>query len=198
MGAVIRGPINGLTARNMLPDGYKIVPMTWTGPVVDNGHNHTYQGTVEQITAYINNARIKASAPPLTNRTTPEVVPEVPDFTNSKLDSRRLRQTLCNAGLPAAASAGSIDQGIKYLQGLEGDCALPAGPGVCGRISCSWCNDNDRYVSWKCSDFAVYAEFVRAYCSRLYAGGGVGGGIKVWGQAFDEQNFNIMVGEDYC
>jgi len=45
---------------------------------------------------------------------------------------------------------------VDYLKGLKGDCKIPAGPGKCTRVSCSYgsgkyaCNDNNSEftVSW--------------------------------------------------
>jgi len=53
----------------------------------------------------------------------------------------------------------------------------------------SWCNDNDHYASWKCSDLAPSALAVVEQCTF---------GVPVWGQTFDEQNFNVIVGYSPC
>jgi hypothetical protein len=45
------------------------------------------------------------------------------------------------------ADVGAIRNGIRYLRGLNGNPTNGAGPGNCGRVSCSydsaiwWCND---------------------------------------------------------
>ena len=58
-----------------------------------------------------------------------------------------------------------------------------------------WCNDNDHAVSWKCADFAAHAQWVRDKCTWW---DGKYQSDRTWGQAFDEQGFNVLVGYERC
>ena len=58
-----------------------------------------------------------------------------------------------------------------------------------------WCNDNDHAVSWKCADFAAHAQWVRDKCTWW---DGYFQSDRTWGQAFDEQGFNVLVGYEKC
>jgi hypothetical protein len=45
------------------------------------------------------------------------------------------------------ADSGRISGGVNYLQGIQANCNIGAGPGACSRVSCSYdsaiyyCND---------------------------------------------------------
>ncbi|KAH9907301.1 hypothetical protein F4778DRAFT_799613 [Xylariomycetidae sp. FL2044] len=187
--ALMRDIGSGLTTRTELVEGYSLVDMSWTGPIVAGGQNHTFHGTFEVIenqalenggTIYLNNSTAS---------------------TGNGIDLQVQQPVTykCLVGLSGPANAVRIDDGIKFVRKAKGECAMPAGPRVCGRISCSygsaiyWCNDNDHLFSHQCSDFATYAQTVRNYCTYSDFGQ-----LDVWGQIFDDQNFNVMVGSDKC
>ncbi|CAJ2512729.1 Uu.00g008480.m01.CDS01 [Anthostomella pinea] len=231
VGAVINEPQSGRSVPAVLPDGYREVQMSWTGPITPGGANVTFQGSLEDV-----QAQAEAAGGTILANSTKRAV----DTQASVLDARQWDKDICNVGLQGSAAAQAIDSGISYLKGVTGDCGMPAGPGTCGRISCSydsassewlpsavcylplispllpllyqsskttprhprhyadiqflpsWCNDNNHFASWRCADFASYAQSVRDHCTFWTTTS------WVWGQSFDKQNFNIMVGHDSC
>ncbi|KAI3332150.1 hypothetical protein HD806DRAFT_184132 [Xylariaceae sp. AK1471] len=199
IGAAIDGLPKGMSVRSLLPANYTIKPITWTGPIVPGGENYSFQGTVQEVFAQANAIRAKLGFP-LEPHPTSNTNTTVFSRNEDSLTARQWDKDICNVGLPGSAAAHIIDDGIKFVSKSTADCSLGAGPGTCGRISCSynaaiyWCNDNNHQASWKCHDFATFAKSVRNHCTwtdeQL--------SLEVWGQSFDIQNFNVMVGKDTC
>jgi hypothetical protein len=82
---------------------------------------------------------------------------------------------------------------------------------VCARISCSYgaaiwlCNDNTYPIWPSCRYLATYAEDILGTCADMYlAPGSKGWGLfdqrdlRVNGQEFDTDNYNVIVGVDAC
>ncbi|KAI1340431.1 hypothetical protein F5Y15DRAFT_380790 [Xylariaceae sp. FL0016] len=191
-GAAINGAQAGLSARTQLPEGYTLVPMKWTGAAVPSGPNVTLEGTIEEVKAQIDEARAAAGVAPVLAGTTPSD-PDSPLV-------KRARNSYCNMGLDDPAH---LEQGISYLRGVEGDCGLDGGSHICGRISCSynsaiyWCNDNEHYSSWRCSDFADVADDIVTICKIVDNNSGIAD-WTAWGEAIDDQGFTVKVGGDRC
>jgi hypothetical protein len=92
-----------------------------------------------------------------------------------------------------------------YLRGVKGDCSNQAGPGNCGRISCSWnsgiwwCNDNLVTYTRPCSYFADYVDILNMQC-RWDLNHGSGDKLyMISGQIFDSDNFNVIIARhEFC
>ncbi|KAI1327962.1 hypothetical protein F5Y16DRAFT_398833 [Xylariaceae sp. FL0255] len=201
-GAAIDALPPGISIRSSLPSNYTITPVTWIMPIETGGENHTFYGTVQEVFAQVNDARAQQGLPALPDPSANITEPTTRSIsgTHSVLDARSYEKTICKVGLSGYATIYRINQGIAYLEGVTSQCGMGAGPGNCGRISCSynaaiyWCNDNDHYVEYECSYFAQYAAVVTDAC--VYTRGGKT--EWTWGQAFDTENFNVMVGYDSC
>ncbi|KAH8647120.1 hypothetical protein BX600DRAFT_555388 [Xylariales sp. PMI_506] len=105
----------------------------------------------------------------------------------------------CNAGFSAPASAGVIDQATAALRTQTNDCGLE--PNTCTMLACSynaaiqWCNRNDHYASWKCSDFATDISGIRDSCSHVDP---FTVSEEVWGVATDLLGFEVWIGYSPC
>ncbi|KAI1326794.1 hypothetical protein F5Y16DRAFT_410729 [Xylariaceae sp. FL0255] len=177
--------------------------VTWTLPIIEGGPDFTFNGTVEEVFTKINLARLEKGYPALDDPSGLSFDTDNGLSTRTDdelLRSRNLSKIICDAGLSGPGFAIRIEQGAKYLQGVKGMCGLGPGPGNCGRISCSygsaiyWCNDNNHFVQYNCSAFAAYANNIVDQCSYVDQMNN----LYCWGQAFDDQNFNVMVGMDSC
>ncbi|KAH7029247.1 uncharacterized protein B0I36DRAFT_350157 [Microdochium trichocladiopsis] len=165
----------------------RFVMMDWTGSIVPGGDNYTFRGTIQEIVSQIQHIDPNYAIPSTASGSA---------MVQTQTERRQTAHTICMAG--AAGACPDITKaldGIEYLKGVGGDCGLAAGPATCARVSCSWncgitwCNDNDHYVSWKCSDLWPSAHRVLDRCTF---------GAGVWGQTFDEQGFNVIVGFSSC
>ncbi|KAI1269215.1 hypothetical protein F5Y18DRAFT_178961 [Xylariaceae sp. FL1019] len=185
----------GTSIRDSLPSNYTIGDITWTLPIVEGGEDYTFTGTVQEVFAKVNIERKKKGIAPLDD----------PNANNGTVAARSLEerdwtQTICNVGLPGPASVDRINQGISYLNKLKGKCTNGPGPGNCGRISCSynaaifWCNDQPNDATYDCNIFGAYADDTVTFCSYTDAGAN----YVTWGQSFDSQHFNVLVGDDAC
>ena len=113
---------------------------------------------------------------------------------------------LCDVGGTGVVVTDPIDEGIKYLHGISGDCKVDAGPRVCSRVSCSYsaaiwlCNDTKEDLWIPCSKVGDYAQDIRDKCWF-----NASPGAPVWlpvvrGQEFDTENWNVILGSspDHC
>ncbi|KAJ1325803.1 hypothetical protein MN608_08999 [Microdochium nivale] len=193
-------PRAAVTARDNYLDHVTFVDMGWTGSIVPGGPNYTFTGTVQEIVDQIQEIDPDYVLPDVTAESSdsPAVDDEAPVSANpaAVLGSRQTAHTICRvAASGPCLSLIAANEGIRYLQGLQGDCWLPPGPAVCARVSCSWncgiswCNDNNHRVSWLCKDLWPAAQTTINRCP--YARG-------AWGQTFDEQGFNVIVGYSPC
>ncbi|KAI1332852.1 hypothetical protein F5Y16DRAFT_407446 [Xylariaceae sp. FL0255] len=203
--AAIDGLPEGTSIRRSLPSNYTISEIKWTIPITNGGPNHTLYGTVQDVFAQINVLRAKQDLNPYAdplNETLPHINSANDDGDDALLERRTYSKTICNVGLSGPANYNRIEQGVTYLQKVKGRCGNGPGPGNCGRISCSydaaiyWCNDNNYYVEYDCSSFAYYANWGAMYCSS--DPGDPNSNTKTWGQVFDTENFNVLVGHDSC
>ncbi|KAI0151836.1 hypothetical protein GGR57DRAFT_503761 [Xylariaceae sp. FL1272] len=185
----------GMSIRDSLPANYTIGDITWTLPIVEGGEDYTFTGTVQEVFAKINIERKKKGIAPLDDPAASNAT-----VASRSLEGRTWTQCLCKVGLPGPASVTRITQGINYLDKVKGKCTNGPGPGNCGRISCSynaaifWCNDKTVAATYDCSYFAGYAADVVEFCSYSDAGANA----VTWGQDWDSESFNVLVGDDAC
>ncbi|KAI0160774.1 hypothetical protein GGR57DRAFT_519663 [Xylariaceae sp. FL1272] len=197
-GAVMEMLPQGMTIHNSLPDNYTISEITWTMPIVEGGQHYTFHGTVQEVFAQVNELRIQQNLDPMPDPLAQSTTTSTP---RDMISSRSFDKTICKVGLNDYAPYVRIEQGIAYLRKLKSKCTNGAGPGNCGRISCLWasaiywCNDNDHPVTYDCSHFADYAQYVLDDCHYVFNGGKT---LYSWGQAFDTERFNVLVGRDNC
>ncbi|KAI0157474.1 hypothetical protein GGR57DRAFT_511048 [Xylariaceae sp. FL1272] len=170
--------------------------ITWTLPIVEGGENYEFSGTVEEVVAQVNSKRAELGIEPLHDSYNDT---EIPD--DSAVHKRSYIGTECKKGRGGPADDQRILQGISYLSKLKTTCKNGAGPGNCGRISCSWnsaiywCNDKttDSEV-YDCSMFASYAQHVYDSCEYKLGKNN----RLVWGQTLDTDAFRVLVGGDSC
>ncbi|KAH6693947.1 hypothetical protein F5X68DRAFT_258737 [Plectosphaerella plurivora] len=95
-----------------------------------------------------------------------------------------------------------IQRGINYLSRVTGRPRNGAGPGNCGRVSCSynsaiyWCNDSDTTKTlWRFSSIADGAQYIMQMCQDRQSRP-----VKslTGGQAFHKTNWNVIVRTDKC
>ncbi|KAI1766775.1 hypothetical protein GGR53DRAFT_464095 [Hypoxylon sp. FL1150] len=85
------------------------------------------------------------------------------------------------------------------IAGMEGNCTVGPGPGVCSRIYCKdsaavWiCNDNTHAIEPECCSLASEVERIANFCPPMDTGNGR---KSQRGQSFMEKNMNIIVGSD--
>ncbi|KAI1261263.1 hypothetical protein F5Y18DRAFT_431346 [Xylariaceae sp. FL1019] len=186
--------------RDVLPPNHTLSTISWTLPIIEGGEEYTFNGTIEEVYAQVNDQRAKLGFGPLDdplNDSTHTKEMEVGDI----LQGRSLNHTECRIGLLGAASSEKVLNGIKYINKLRTKCSNGPGPGNCGRISCSWnsaiywCNDKPVASElYDCSSFAKYAQAIYDECSYQ-----VGLSLDlVWGQAWDTDNFRVIIGLDHC
>ncbi|OTB03231.1 hypothetical protein M426DRAFT_24019 [Hypoxylon sp. CI-4A] len=177
-----------------LPDGYKVVDLTWSGPITDSGPEETFTGaSMRDI-----ETKILAAHPdfkfPTVNATSLE----------EGLAKRDKDHLTCKPGVPGEfwyAEKRYIDAGIEYLAGKTGKCSIDAGPRTCSRISCSydsgiyWCNDNPERIEENCLLFSHYAQDIVDECTFTH-----GGIEQLMGQEFSTSSWNIMAvwSKDHC
>ncbi|KAF4455964.1 hypothetical protein F53441_1831 [Fusarium austroafricanum] len=206
--------------RSDIPEGYTVVPMTWTGPIEEGGKNHTFKGTAEDVLAQIK-----------------KLNPNFVEFAESKEkdDSTKLSMRALEARQPASPSdtrvacegggpnggQGMLTRvrdarlGIEHLKWLAGfGCGAPARS--CARMTCNWqtaiwfCNDNDHEVSDRCDWQGYLAELVIEKCQRhVKADCWVPNpvctnccqAIDTWlvmGAQYDIRNWNVMINGGGC
>ncbi|KAI1320861.1 hypothetical protein F5Y16DRAFT_405454 [Xylariaceae sp. FL0255] len=195
--AVVEALPEGMSIRRSLPSNYTLSTITWSLPIVEGGPNYTFNGT--QVFAQVNQERVRQGLEPLEDpaRNTADIMSSSDDV---DLHDRTYTKDICKVGLDGAGELIRIQQGITYLRSLSGTCTNGPGPGNCGRISCSWssaiywCNDNPTDFTYPCSGFADYAQII---CNDCTFRTGKNNKI-VWGQAFDDRRFNVLVGSDDC
>ncbi|PHH64054.1 hypothetical protein CDD81_5047 [Ophiocordyceps australis] len=88
--------------------------------------------------------------------------------------------------------------GIRYLRTVPGRPRNDAGPGKCGRVSCSWwasiywCNDDDKPKTLESfGSIADGAAYIFNNCHH-------GLHLAISGQAFHETKWNVIIRWDFC
>ncbi|QLI69713.1 uncharacterized protein G6M90_00g054910 [Metarhizium brunneum] len=116
------------------------------------------------------------------------------DFSNSKYFCGG-RWEYCNGG--------AIAEGRAYLYRVPGRPTNGAGPGACGRVSCSynaaiwWCNDEKTPKTL--NSFGSIADGVyelEKHCRKYFSWNP--SGVSIAGQIFHETNWNVIVRKDKC
>ncbi|KIM39434.1 hypothetical protein M413DRAFT_191155 [Hebeloma cylindrosporum] len=180
-------------ATRMAAHEFKLVPITYVGPITPGGPNFTITGTPKQIYDQIIalNPKYDVAAFNLEKR----------DFIS--LAERSPTRVACN--VERGAAQDQIVQGIAAIINLgPGSCYLGPKP-ACTRLYCSqnsaiyFCNDNTHAIGPSC-DYLGYGmtQDILNQCSIC------GGSCALSGQAWDEDNYNVIVGgsnnfgEGYC
>ncbi|KAF2664745.1 hypothetical protein BT63DRAFT_483419 [Microthyrium microscopicum] len=178
-----------LTTRNAgapIP-GYGVEEIKWSLPATQDGKAASFHGTVQNVTAQL--VKLNPSWKDSVKRSIP-----------SRLVARAEWNVNCNPGHGwDYANTGVIRDGINHLR------SLPAadhpqngpGPGNCGRVSCSydsaiwWCNDHTEAFAVNGWDaIAEGAQRIVDHC--INPNGNTGG------QAFNADNWNVVVRKDNC
>ncbi|KAM7210887.1 hypothetical protein V8F06_013729 [Rhypophila decipiens] len=164
--------------------GYQVQEMTWNVEPFNNGTIVELNGTVQDVVAEL----IKIN---------PHYLEQV-DANDDKLPvthQQRSHTVNCNPrpGEWGPADEWEIQGGIRYLRQLYGRPGASAGPGMCGRVSCShqsaiwWCNDNPNPMElYSFGDFAQCAQEIKSGCTKP----------NTVGQNFNDGNWNCIVRYD--
>ena len=199
-----------------LPCGYKLVDLTWTGKVGRGGPNVTMSGdSLSDIEHKLNDTQPGgfswASVDGVTVKR--DTHKKVQLYVLSVSLAKHLSLTMlaqgkidCSAGGDDWVSTDPIDEGIRYLHGISGDCQVEKGFQVCARVSCSWnggiwlCNDTRDKLSVPCRTIAEYTQDIRDKCWFDASPGAPAFIPIVRGQEFDDGNWNIIVGHspEHC
>ncbi|OLN91678.1 hypothetical protein CCHL11_06602 [Colletotrichum chlorophyti] len=175
--------------------GYSVFIPEWEVQATPGGDNVTIKGTVEDVFDELHNINpdyAKAFGINFAEKAGPSAreLEKRANFTD--------RPFICDNFGRAHVDAGW--DGIKYLRKVKGKPKASAGPAMCGRVSCSWktaiwwCNDDDKPKTLESfSDIADGAEKVWSECTDTE--------FHFWfasGQAFHKDNWNVIVGYEYC
>ncbi|KAK7756191.1 hypothetical protein SLS62_001784 [Diatrype stigma] len=194
LGLAATAPNNTASSKSsLLPAGYvdSGLSLTFEGPLFVGGPNVTLSGTLEKIVAQIN-----ATNPEyfLSNETSNDSV----SGHGASKGGNQEGPVYCHLGTPNPASLAPIEEAVSYLERLKGGCIAPAGPGYCGKISCSydsavwWCNDRLEPAYYPCKWFAPYTQRIIDRCKQELT-------QEVEGQSFSgDGTFNVIVGGDRC
>ncbi|KAF8970243.1 hypothetical protein BDZ97DRAFT_1792634 [Flammula alnicola] len=164
-------------------DTAKLVPITYVGPITPGGANLTITGTPKEIYDQIieMNPKYNIVAFNLEKR----------DFIS--IEERTPDRVACN--VEGGAIYSDIAEGIDYLNNLgAGACNLGPKP-ACSRVTCSdnsaiyYCNDNSYTIGPSCNYLGYgMAQAILNQCAVC------SGSCTLSGQAWDTQNYNIIVG----
>ncbi|KAL4900649.1 hypothetical protein BDW74DRAFT_182485 [Aspergillus multicolor] len=191
--------------------GYAMAEVAWDVAISPDGPHVTLNGTIQEVyrqlveinPEYSMTLGLETEAEdenddddepedvdPDADATTPAPTP------SATLTKRQTIKEYFCFGRWEGCSRKRIRKSINKLRGVQGTPSLPAGPAVCGRVSCSkkaaifLCNDNrgtHNLASWNIvADAASYIE------SRCVKGGNTAG------QVFYRSNWNVVVRKDKC
>ncbi|PTB40428.1 hypothetical protein M441DRAFT_141907, partial [Trichoderma asperellum CBS 433.97] len=170
---------------------YKVFIPQWEVEVSPGGSMVILNGTIEQV----HDELIKLN-PNWDNEYLGENPSKHSENSTRLLDKRTDfsgAQYFCRGRWPEALKE-EIKRGIKYLRRVNGRPTNGAGPGNCGRVSCSyhsaiwWCNDDHQPKTLESfGSIADGAQYIVDHCGRYYL---------VSGQVFHKTNWNVIVRED--
>ncbi|KAL2205367.1 hypothetical protein CC79DRAFT_1399524 [Sarocladium strictum] len=154
-----------LETRDDLPDGYTEVPVEWEVQAFPGGDALQLNGTIEKIHAQL------LELNPNYDTDFPVLVDDEDSIEARAPCNAGWHHTRCNTNRNKA-KLQAINNGIKYLRSKAGRPSLPAGPGKCGRVSCSynsgiwWCNDyNHRHTLGSYNSIAKGARCIANKCA---------------------------------
>ncbi|KAL5332938.1 hypothetical protein BJX70DRAFT_404045 [Aspergillus crustosus] len=153
--------------------------------------------------------------PPLTNLETvelkfalltrsPEPATETDEDTTDLAKRAVFAKLLCYDQTPwNPADYFATNDGVAYLRGLGGRPGMKAGPGACGRVSCSWkaaiwwCNDANEFKLLE--SYGSIADGAANIVNNCFRDGNFDFQQRaVGGQIFHETQWNVIVREDEC
>ncbi|QDS73751.1 hypothetical protein FKW77_005011 [Venturia effusa] len=182
-------------SQSVIP-GYDIVELSWKIQAHPDGSNITVNGTIENAIAEITkiNPNWKVDFD-FDDRVAAASQGHIPwdDWENP---------IRCGSPWPETIyleKNDPISRGISYLQHKNGVPGKGPGPGQCGRVSCSeesaiyWCNDNHEAV--ELANYAWIADGARLIHDQCEHHG-VKDWLKLSGQAFNRQKWNVIVRSD--
>ncbi|KDN65352.1 hypothetical protein CSUB01_08374 [Colletotrichum sublineola] len=177
---------------------YTIIDLEWEVQAFPDGPILTIGGTVEQI--YDTLVKINP------NYDVDFGVADVEQYDNAANLERRTDFTgssyFCGGRWPKTR-AGDVRKGIEYLYKVSGKPKNGAGPGNCGRVSCSgsegigagiwWCNDDNKPK--ELASFGSIADgalFLQRRCIEY--------DVMSWisGQVFHKTNWNVFIANAHC
>lgn len=124
--------------------GYSVEVMQWEVPVSLDGRTATLNGTVQQVYQQLLEINPNYEAEFGTIRDESATTLAETRKTPGALEKQ---ETWSDCGRFDPAKAEAIWEGINHLNHVSGTPVSSPGPGVCGRVSCSynsaiwWCND---------------------------------------------------------
>ncbi|KAK8872650.1 hypothetical protein PGQ11_003164 [Apiospora arundinis] len=96
----------------------------------------------------------------------------ITNATGFKIRDQDPRGPLCDIPGYTTVLVSKVDESIKKLHAMSGDCTAGAGPGTCARVACTnggavWmCNDNTASSSVPCSLLGDYAQAIVDKCKK--------------------------------
>ncbi|KAI8219424.1 hypothetical protein K4K54_009529 [Colletotrichum sp. SAR 10_86] len=166
--------------------GYGVYVPEWEVQATPDGPTVLLSGTVEEVVDQLQ--ELNPEYEELLNTTIAQsaALDKRTDFSGSKV--------VC--GNFPKANRDRLYAGVGYLRGVGGRPWNAAGPGTCGRVSCSWnsaiwwCNDaKSRKTLDSYSSIADGATRALSVCK---------GNPLVSGQAFHKTNWNVIVRRASC
>ncbi|TDZ31475.1 hypothetical protein C8035_v001348 [Colletotrichum spinosum] len=177
--------------------GYGVFVPQWEFEVTPGGDHITLNGTVQQVVAQLNESNpMVIQAWHLESAVEAQLAAHAAErraAADSPYDRERLQ---CNMPRFDKGKVNAMAEGIAYLKDVKGKPVNGPGPGMCGRVSCSWqtsiwwCNDDG--VTKELESFSVIAygaQMVYDYCplekfQEYFANG----------QAFHKtENINVII-----
>ncbi|KZL69745.1 hypothetical protein CT0861_02947 [Colletotrichum tofieldiae] len=202
--AALAAGVHGLDSGLEPPfPGAAVFVPEWEVPASPGGPTVTLTGTVQEVVAELEKLNPDFKTDFNITETAADDIPVPSDVTGSleKRTDFKGSKYICNNYPNGRYNA--YHEGVEYLRGVPGKPRAPAGPGACGRVSCSqntaiwWCNDDrspkELYSFGSIADGAWYLSM---YCTGLPESWN--GYYTIAGQAFHSTNWNVIVRNAAC
>ncbi|OHF03062.1 hypothetical protein CORC01_01820 [Colletotrichum orchidophilum] len=183
---------------SIIPDeapakGYEVFIPEWELELTPGGEKAFLNGTVQEVfdeIHHMNPLYSKAFGLDLYPTTPPSAKEKRADFSDARV--------ICQ-NFPAGSVSAGYDV-IRYLRAFPGKPINDAGPGTCGRVSCSWgtaiwwCNDDNKLKTLNSfGSIADGADKVWGMCTDRNSHYD-----KASGQAFHDTNCNVIIRNADC
>ncbi|CAG1971623.1 unnamed protein product [Fusarium graminearum] len=199
-GAIVAVSASALPKDNPL-EGYKIVPLKWTGVLEDGAEPVTLTGSIDEISAQI-------------QKLNPNYMPPETNSTAAELEKRSQGHIICNVGGWGAVDTRAAQRDKDWLRSIGGQCHVGPGPRTCTRVSGNCrtadaimlCNDNNHAIAPSCGYLGDYVDHITSACAWevnsppcwVKPCGPKWTQYLVRGQQFDSDGYNVIVAKVSC
>ncbi|KAF6792685.1 hypothetical protein CSOJ01_14091 [Colletotrichum sojae] len=174
--------------------GYTVSDLEWDVKAFPDGPTITLNGTVEQVYSGLLELNSNCDADfGVADFEAPVLERRFTDFTGSSY--------FCKGRWPQTRT-GDVSNGMKYLYKVQGRPRNGAGPGNCGRVSCSggnpqgagiwWCNDDNKPK--ELMSFGSIADGCLYLMNRCVEYDTTS---YISGQVFHKTNWNVIIANAY-